>query len=113
MVEESLALRVPYATFLTTTWVLKKVLSSSVNDQIGGFGDTLLLHPASPYWYLYALFFIFLVTLTFTTVRMATVGLAIAVVAKVYFLMGGRNIYCINCPHKRDLVCAGNEYLCI
>ena len=31
-----LALGVPYATFTTATWVLKKVFSSSVNDQIGG-----------------------------------------------------------------------------
>ena len=60
-----LALGIPYATFTTATWVLKKVFSSSVNNQIGGLGDTLLFHPASPYWYLYALFFIFLLTPTF------------------------------------------------
>ena len=60
--KKMLALGVPYATFTTATWVLKKVFSSSVNDQIGGLGDTLFLHPTAPYWYLYALFFIFLVT---------------------------------------------------
>ena len=50
--KKALALGVPYATFTTATWVLKKVFSSSVNDQIGGLGDTLFLHPTAPYWYL-------------------------------------------------------------
>ena len=61
-----LALGIPYVTFSTATWVLKKAFSSSVNNQIGGLGDTLLFHPASPYWYLYALFFIFLLKALFT-----------------------------------------------
>ena len=87
------ALGVPYVTFSTATWVLKTVFSSSVNDQIGGLGDTLLLHPTSPYWYLYALFFIFLITPTFSTVKMAVVGLAIAALAKTYILTGGVREY--------------------
>ncbi|MGN0395004.1 MAG: acyltransferase family protein [Coprococcus sp.] len=92
-----LALGVPYVTFTTATWVLKKVFSSSVNDQIGGLGDTLLLHPTAPYWYLYALFFIFLVTPTFSTVKKAVVGLVVAVVAKTVILTGGgTGIYAIS-----------------
>ena len=42
--KKALALGVPYVTFSTATWVLKTVFSSSVNDQIGGLGDTLLFH---------------------------------------------------------------------
>lgn len=72
---KALALGVPYMTFTTATGGLKKVFSGSVNNQIGGLGDTLLLHPTSPYWYLYALFFIFLVTPTFSAVKMVVVGL--------------------------------------
>ena len=45
--KKALALGVPYATFTTATWVLKKLFSSSVNDQIGGFWDTLFLHPTA------------------------------------------------------------------
>ena len=37
----------------------EKGVLSSVNDQIGGLGDTLFLHPTAPYWYLYALFLSF------------------------------------------------------
>jgi len=84
-----LALGIPYVTFSTATWVLKKAFSSSVNNQIGGLGDTLLFHPASPYWYLYALFFIFLLTPTFKSVKMAVGGLIVAIAMKTIALSGG------------------------
>ncbi|MGO5371805.1 acyltransferase family protein [Holdemanella porci] len=94
--KKALALGVPYATFTTATWVLKKVFSSSVNDQIGGLGNTLLLHPTAPYWYLYALFFIFLVTPTFSSVKSAAVGLIVALAAKVLILTGGDSVYAVS-----------------
>lgn len=111
--KKALTVGVPYVAFSTATWVLKTVFSSSVNDQIGGWGDILLLHPTAPYWYLYALFFIFLVTPTFSTVKMAAVSLIAAAFAKALVLTGGgyRNICRINCSYKRNLVCTGNEYL--
>ena len=112
--KKMLALGVPYATFTTATWVLKKVFSSSVNDQIGGLGDTLFLHPTAPYWYLYALFFIFLVTLTFNSVKVAMVGLLVALAAKVLILTGGiQRLRSIDSSLKRNLVCTRHEYLCI
>lgn len=95
--KKALALGVPYATFTTATWVLKKIFSSSVNDQIGGLGDTLFFHPTAPYWYLYALFFIFLVTPTFSSVKVATVGIIVALVAKVLILTGmGYSVYAVS-----------------
>lgn len=94
--KKALALGVPYVTFTTATWVLKKVFSSSVNDLIGGLGDTLLLHPTAPYWYLYALFFIFLVTPTFSGAKAAAIGLIVALVAKILILTGGTSIYAIS-----------------
>ena len=100
--KKALALGIPYVTFSSVTWVLKTVFSRDVNNQIGGFCDTLFLHPTAPYWYLYALFFIFLVTPTFSTVKMTAVGLAVAIAAKAYILTGGgyRNICCIDCSYK-------------
>ena len=91
--KKALALGVPYATFTTATWVLKKVFSSSVNDQIGGFGDTLFLHPTAPYWYLYTLFFIFLVTPTFGSVKAAAIGIVVAMATKVLILTGGGTVF--------------------
>lgn len=87
--KKALALGVPYVTFSTATWILKTVFSGSVNNQITGLGDTLLFHPTAPYWYLYALFFIFLVTPTFSSVKAAAVGLVVAIVAKSLILTGG------------------------
>ena len=89
VVKKGLALGVPYVTFSAATWVLKKSFSSSVNNQIGGLGDTLLFHPTSPYWYLYALFFIFLLTPTFNSVKAVAVGLVVALAAKGLILTGG------------------------
>ena len=76
-------------TFSTAAWILKKAFSSSVNSQIGGLGDTLLFHPASPHWYLYAVFFIFLLTPTFKSVKMAVGGLIVAIAMKTIALSGG------------------------
>ena len=79
-----LALGVPYMTFTTATWVLKKLFSGSINGRVGGFIDTLIFEPAAPYWYLYALFFIFLVTPTFNSVKAAAVGLVVALAGVRY-----------------------------
>ena len=114
-----LVLGVPYATFTTATWVLKKVFSSSVNDQIGGLGETLFFHPTAPYWYLYALFFIFLVTPTFNSVKAAAVGLVVALAAKVLILTGGGySIYAVSTVLSNEIwfvlgmsICAFNVQL--
>lgn len=113
MANKALALGVPYVTFSTVTWVLKTIFSSSVIDQIGGLGETLLLHPTSPYWYLYALFFIFLVTLTFSTVKVATIELAVAIVAKVYILTGGIGIYAVSIVLTNEIWFVLGMYICI
>jgi len=117
--KKMLALGVPYATFTTATWVLKKVFSSSVNDQIGGLGDTLFLHPTAPYWYLYALFFIFLVTPTFNSVKAAAAGLVVALTAKGLFLTGGGyGVYAVSTVLSNEIwfalgmsICAFNVQL--
>lgn len=117
--KKALALGVPYATFTIATWVLKKVFSSSVNDQIGGLGDTLFLHPTAPYWYLYALFFIFLVTPTFSSVKAAAVGLIVALAAKFLILTGGGySVYAVSTVLSNEIwfvlgmsICAFNVQL--
>jgi len=112
--KKALALGVPYATFTTATWVLKKAFSSSINGRAGGFIDTMIFKPTAPYWYLYALFFIFLVTPTFNNTRVTVVGLIVALAAKTLILTGGYKHICrIYSPLKRNLVCTRHEYLCV
>ena len=91
-----LNLGIPYFVFSLTTWVLKTVFSSSTNDQIGGLFDTLFLHPTSPYWYLYALFFIFMITPTFRDKKMAIAGIAVAIAFKTLGLTGGYGIQAVS-----------------
>ncbi len=96
VVKKALALGVPYAIFSTGAWILKKAFSSSVNSQIGGLGDTLLFHPTLSYWYLYALSFIFLLTPTFESVKMAISGLIVAIAMKTVALNGGYCVYAVS-----------------
>ena len=89
VLKKLIALGIPYFTFSTVTWVLKTVFSSSVNDQLGGIGETLFLNPTSPYWYLYCLFFIVLVTPTIVGKKSAIAIGIFAIVGKVLILSGG------------------------
>lgn len=82
LAKKALALGVPYLTFSCLTWLLKTLFADAVNDAAGGLLDTLLVHPASPYWYLYALFFLFCLVPTFQTCRMAAFYTAAAVALK-------------------------------
>ena len=113
--KKALALGVPYLTFSTATWLLKTMFADRVNKQADSLFSTLVVNPSAPYWYLYALFFIFLVTPTFSSVKVAAIGLMAALVAKVLILTGGgvRRLRSINNSLKRNLVCARYEYLCI
>ena len=96
VVKKALALGVPYVTFSTATWLLKTVFADSVNKQADGLFSTLVVNPSAPYWYLYALFFIFLVTPTFSSVKATAVGLIVALAAKVLILTGGSSIYAVS-----------------
>ena len=93
VIKKAIVLGIPYFVFSFATWLLKTVFSDSVNGQIGGLGDTLFLHPTSPYWFLYILFFIFLVTPTVKTLTGMVVLSGIAVVEKVLQITGGGITY--------------------
>ena len=69
------------------------VFADSVNRQADGLFSTLVVNPSAPYWYLYALLFIFLVTPTLSSMKVASVVLMIALVAKTLILTGGGQAY--------------------
>lgn len=94
--KKALALGVPYVTFSTATWVLKTVFSDIVSKQADSLLKTLLLSPSAPYWYLYALFFIFLITPTFISLKVTLAGLLVATSAKELILTGGTGIYAVS-----------------
>ena len=93
VIKKAIVLGIPYFVFSFATWLLKTVFSDSVNGQIGSLGDTLFLHPTSPYWYLYCLFFIFVVIPTANTKRMMGTLFGIAMIGKVLQIIGGGTLY--------------------
>lgn len=116
--KKALALGVPYLTFSIATWLLKTMFADSVNKQADSLFNTLLVNPSAPYWYLYALFFIFLVTPTLSSMKAATVVLMIALVAKTLILTGGTSIYAVSTVLSNEIwfvfgmsICAFNVRL--
>lgn len=95
--KKAISLGIPYVAFSTVTWLLKTVFSGSVNGEIGGLFETLALAPTPPYWFLYTLFFIFLLTPTFSNKKMMLVVSGIAAVLKLVNITGeSTGIYAID-----------------
>lgn len=58
-----IALGIPYITFTVCSFILKNLFQGAVNEENNGsLLYTLFVEPMAPYWYLYILFFLFLVT---------------------------------------------------
>lgn len=82
VLKKVVSLGIPYFVFSIITWIMKSVFSSSVNNEVYGFFETLFLNPIAPYWYLYALFFLFSITLTFNSKKSAIFLLIVALALK-------------------------------
>lgn len=80
--KKAIMLGVPYFVFSFITWVLKTIFSSSVNTQVGSIVDFIFIHPTSPYWFLYILFFIFVITPTFNSNSLGIKLLFVALIVK-------------------------------
>lgn len=97
--EKLLDLGIPYVTFTVFSWILKILFQNTVNEENNGnLFHVLLAEPMSPYWYLYILFFIFLVTPVLKNRRQTFVMFGISVfiflfqqndkVKEIYFVQG-------------------------
>jgi len=114
ILKKALNLGVPYFVFSFVTWLLKTVFSSMVNVNRGGLFDTLFLHPTSPYWYLYALFFIFLITPTFESRKTACMGLVASGILRVLkIIRGGVGIQAISYIWSNEIWFVIGMCLCV
>lgn len=102
-VRKALSLGVPYFVFSTVTWFLKTVCSGDVNSQIGGLSETLFFHPASPYWYLYCLFFIFLVTPTIVSKHRALMITLAALAGRLAVCWFTTDVYAVNIVLRNEI----------
>ncbi|WP_026522040.1 acyltransferase family protein [Butyrivibrio sp. VCB2001] len=97
VLKKFIALGVPYFVFSTATWLLKKVFSSSVNTELGSLPGTLFVQPTAPYWYLYILFFIFLITITARNHKTMIIFIIVSAFCKLAVIAGFQTgIYCID-----------------
>lgn len=114
IIKKAVVLGVPYFTFSFATWALKSIFSGSVNTDAGGLTDILFFHPSSPYWYLYTLFFIFLVTPTFQNIWTAVAVLGGALVCKGVTLYGLRtNIFAVSSVLQNEIWFVAGMCLCV
>lgn len=62
ILKKLIALGIPYFVFLSISYLLKTIFADSVNIQTKGIIDDFFKTPMPPYWFLYALFFLFAVS---------------------------------------------------
>lgn len=97
ILKKLLALGIPYFIFSIATWLLKTVFAGNVNSEAAGLAETLFTNPSAPYWYLYSLFFIFVITITYKNKTNKILLLVFAIVLKgIALLTGGVGIYAIS-----------------
>ena len=90
--KKGIILGIPYFVFSFATWFLKTVFSGEINGRIGGLGDVLFIHPTSPYWFLYILFLMFVITPTIKT-RIGLVTLFVMSITGKTLQIGGGTAY--------------------
>ncbi len=88
ILQKLLTLGIPYVTFTLAVWAVKTLSPGSGSVQVGSLVETLFLEPTAPYWYLYCLFFIFLVTLPLRSRRHALIVGIIALAMKAAAVYG-------------------------
>lgn len=114
VLKKLLALGIPYFTFTLITWLLKKVFADSVNNEIGSLSETLFLRPTAPYWYLYILFILFLITPVFKNKRIAVAVLILALVFKAIRLSGCHiPYYAVSTVMENEIWFVGGMCLCV
>ncbi len=106
-----IVLGVPYFTFSFATWALKTTFSGQVNTEIGGLRDVLFFHPTSPYWFLYTLFFVFLITPRFKNFKIYIVVFFASVIAKLAAPKLGIDIYAVNSVLENEVWFVGGMLL--
>lgn len=106
------SLAIPYFVFSLATYLMKTVFSDSVNKESGGLIDTLFLNPTSPYWYLYALIFIFLITITIKSNNSAIIFAIVALAMKIASFFIDSNIYALNTVLENEIWFVAGMLIC-
>lgn len=101
--DKLLNLGVPYITFTVITVILKMAFSESVNNAAGDLLNTVFISPVAPYWYLYALFFMFVFIPCLKNKKQASVLLTASVAARAVYLVLAYDFVSVPYPIKSTL----------
>lgn len=80
VVKKFIAFAIPYFTFSIISYLFKTLFASSVNTKADSLVHSLFVEPAAPFWFLYTLFFIFLITPTAKSKKSAAIILLSGIV---------------------------------
>ena len=101
--DKLLNLGIPYITFTAITVIFKTVFSENVNNPAGDLFETIFISPVAPYWYLYALFFMFVFIPCLKSKKQATVLLTASVAARAVYLVLAYSFVSVPYPIKSTL----------
>lgn len=94
VIKKIVSLGIPYFIFSILTWLLKTIFSRTVNSGMEyGLLSTLFFNPTAPYWYLYCLFLIFIITPTVPNTKSGWWILGISIIFKVISIVWECPIY--------------------
>lgn len=97
VLKKLIVLGIPYLFFSSATWIMKRAFSSAVNSEAGNYFETIFLSPISPYWFLYILFFVFAISISFKNRNIAIIYTVLAVLGKIYsIIVGDTGIYIVD-----------------
>ncbi len=94
-----LVLGVPYIFFTIVTWIIKLVSGNGGTNSIDNIIDTLFFQPTAPFWFLYALFFMFVVTCTIKSKKAYGILLSISLLVKLLYVFNSQEIHLISVPY--------------
>lgn len=98
--KKSMTLGVPYFTFSILTLVIKKIFENVVNTtNAESWFEILFNNPISPYWYLYVLFFVFVVTPTASSKLRMNILILVAIILKgmsIYNMLSCDTVYIVD-----------------
>ena len=89
LIRKASALLIPYIVFTSITWLLKVIFPTSVNNELGGLINVLIVNPTAPYWYLITLFIFFVIVPTIDKEKTGYFYIVVSVLLKILSLWTG------------------------
>lgn len=84
ILKKLIILGVPYFVFTACTVLMKTIFADDVNRQAGNLVDSLFVSPIVPYWYLFALFFMFVFIPVFHSKKVFILVFTVSIILRIF-----------------------------